>query len=227
VDPDFWHERWSRNEIGFHKTSYNQQLVTWAGRLELKPGTHVLVPLCGKSHDLQWLLERGCRVTGVEISSLAVEAFFAEQGLAYERETVPAGWLYRGERLDVWCGDFFALEFDGLRPVDAVYDRAALVALPAAMRRNYAERLLGLVPPATPILLVTLDYPQPEMKGPPFAVAPDEVRALFGKDCLIEELHAEDCLASEPRFVRKGLTRLVERVYLLTVQRSRAHEQMA
>jgi len=227
VDPDFWHERWSRNEIGFHKPSYNPQLVAWADHLELKPGTHVLVPLCGKSHDLRWLLDRGCRVTGVEISSLAVEAFFAEQALAYERETIATGWLYRGEGIEIWCGDFLALDFSSLRPIDAVYDRAALVALPAPMRRSYADRLLGLLPPAIRILLVTLDYSQPEMGGPPFAVTADEVRDLFGADCRIEELHAEDCLAGEPRFVSKGLTRLVERVFLLQTHRSSNNEQMA
>ena len=183
--------------------------------LDLNPGAHVFVPLCGKSLDLLWLLRQGYHVTGVEISLRAVEDFFSENSLAARVSAIPGGQLFQTDGLDLYCVDFFTTEFPGMSAVDAVYDRAALVALPPAMRKAYAPRLVGLLRPGVRILLVTLDYPQSEMHGPPFAVTLGEVQELFSESCLIEPLHGEDCLAREPRFREKGLTRLTEYVLLL------------
>ena len=45
----------------------------------------VFVPLCGKSLDMVWLLEQGFSVTGCEISELAVQQFFTENSIPYEK----------------------------------------------------------------------------------------------------------------------------------------------
>jgi len=215
VDPEFWHERWAKGEIGFHQHDFNAHMQAFMDRLGLRPGAHVFVPLCGKSLDLLWLLRRGYRVTGVEINPRAVGDFFSENGLAPRVSEIPGGQLFQAAGLDLFCTDFFATDFPGMPAIDAVYDRAALIALPPDMRRAYAPRLTGLVEPGVRILLVTLDYPQHEMRGPPFAVTPAEVTELFAGSCLIERLHDEDCLAREPRFRKKGLTRLTEHVLLM------------
>jgi thiopurine S-methyltransferase len=215
MDPEFWHERWSRDEIGFHQHDFNAHMQMFIGRLGLRPGAHIFVPLCGKSRDLVWLLERGYRVTGVEISPRAVSAFFAENQLPSQVTEIPGGRLFQAPGLDLFCTDFFGPGLDRMAPFDAVYDRAALVALPGEMRSAYADRLLQWIRPGVRTLLVTLDYPQHEMRGPPFAVTLGEVEALYADTCLIERLHSEDCLAREPRFRKKGLTRLTEYVLLL------------
>lgn len=215
MEPEFWHERWARDEIGFHQHDFNAHMQSFVSRLGLTPAGHVFVPLCGKSLDLLWLMRRGYRVTGVEISEKAVTDFFAENGLTPQIRSTPGGRLFRSESLDILCQDFFALQPEELPQIDAVYDRAALVALPPGMRGRYARRMSALVNPGVRTLLVTLDYPQHEMPGPPFSVPPAEVRALFGADSRIEPLHSEDCLAQEPRFRQKGLTVLTEHVLLL------------
>jgi thiopurine S-methyltransferase len=215
MDPDFWHERWTRGEIGFHQHDYNRHMQAFTGRLEIDRGAHVLVPLCGKSLDMLWLLGQGYRVSGIEISPLAVQEFFAENGLEPELRPFGDGLLYRCPGLDIYCSDFFEFDLGRLAPVDAVYDRASLVALPAHMRPSYAQHLAGPLRPETRSLLVTLDYPPDEMAGPPFSVTAEEVERLFGADFRIDPLYSEDCLQREPRFREKGLTRLEEQVFLL------------
>ena len=216
MDPEFWHERWARDEIGFHGDSYNAHMTAFLGSLALPSGARILVPLCGKSLDLLWLHQHGYRVIGIEISRKAIKDFFNENGLGYERSVSAGMTCYRHGSLELWCTDFFEADFSLLGAFDGVYDRAALVALPPEMRRNYASRLLGFLQPGTPMLVITLDYPQHEMNGPPFSVPPQEVEGLYHAQCSIDEIHAEDCLAKEPRFQKKGITRLHERVYRIT-----------
>jgi thiopurine S-methyltransferase len=215
MDPEFWHERWSRGEIGFHQHDFNAHMQAFIDRLGVRRGAHVLVPLCGKSRDMLWLLQRGYRVSGVEISPQAVRDFFSENRMTPTVTDIAGGQRYQVPGLAIFRADFFHTELPGAPQVEAVYDRAALVALPAEMRKRYARRLVGLIEPGVRSLLVTLDYPQAEMRGPPFAVPLEEVDALFADHCRIERLHCEDCLAREPRFRQKGLSRLTEHVLLM------------
>jgi thiopurine S-methyltransferase len=218
MDPEFWYERWARGEIGFHQHDFNAHMLAFTDRLGVSPGEHVFVPLCGKSLDLLWLLKRGYRVSGVEISRKAVQDFFFENRIEPRVTSIPGGEIFQAEGLAVYCADFFASDFPGMPDIDAVYDRAALVALPPHMRKPYALRMLGLTAAGVRTLLVTLDYPQHEMRGPPFAVTLNEINSLFGEKCLVEKLHSEDCLEREPRFRQKGLTQLTEHVLLLERQ---------
>ena len=215
MEPDFWHERWNKGQIGFHQKDFSKHMQVFMGRLGLQPGGNILVPLCGKSLDMLWLLQEGYSVTGIEINQLAVESFFAENKLGYEVTELEEGQLYCHENLRIYCADFFAVELAQTSPIDAVYDRASLIALPQEMRGAYVDRLTELIPAGTRSLLVTLDYPQDEMRGPPFSVTPTEVERLFSSKYSIEQTHSEDCLALEPHFRKKGLTRLDEHVFLL------------
>lgn len=212
---DFWHERWEKGEIGFHQQDFNQHMQAFVDRLGIRSGAQILVPLCGKSLDMLWLAKQGYRVIGIEISELAVKDFFVENRLACETDRQPGVVSYHSEHINILCTDFFSVKKTDLPPIDAVYDRASLVALPPEMRPAYAEHLVRLIDTGRHSLLVTLDYAQDEMKGPPFSVAPGEVHRLFGEQYDMEQLHSEDCLAREPRFRKKGLTRLDEHVFLL------------
>lgn len=183
--PDFWEARWREGRIGFHEGRVNEYLMrAWPG-LGLRGQETVLVPLCGKTLDLAWLARQGHRVIGVEFSELAIAAFFAEQKLEPWREPLGALEAWSAGSLTILRGDFFAVEpallarLSGGAAPRAWWDRAALIALPPAARRAYAARLGELLAPGARGLLLSFEYRQEEMSGPPFSVEEPEVRALF------------------------------------------------
>ena len=215
---EFWLERWEQNQIGFHKQEISSYLQRFWSKLGVSQGDRVFVPLCGKSNDMLWLLGMGYQVIGVELSPLAVESFFADNDLK-PKITRQGDFLVNGvDRLQILCGDFFALQAADLGHVNVVYDRASLVALPVDMRIKYVSSLSTLLPTNTPILLVTLDYPQHEMQGPPFSVPGEEIGKLFGSWCDVELLASEDVLEQESAFKKRGLTTMAEQAYRLVVR---------
>ncbi|MGY2174927.1 thiopurine S-methyltransferase [Pseudomonas azotoformans] len=216
MEPKFWQERWARNQIGFHLPEVNPYLQRHWPQLALAEGSKVLVPLCGKSLDLMWLASHGLRVMGVELSEQAVEAFFSEQNLVPRITRRNAFTVYQADLIEVWCGDFFALDTEALVGCTALYDRAALIALPPLMRAQYAEQLSRLLPSGCQGLLITLDYDQTQKAGPPFAVTDEEVKVLFGSDWTLKALQEQDVLQESWKFVQEGVTQLYERVYRLT-----------
>ncbi|BCO30771.1 thiopurine S-methyltransferase [Thiohalobacter sp. COW1] len=214
MDPQFWLERWDNNQIGFHQDEINTHLQRFWPQLGLAPDSHVFVPLAGKTLDLLWLAAQGHRVTGVEISERAVRAFFDENDLTPQVRDTDGFRLWQAGEITLMEGDYFDLMPEELGPLDAVFDRASLIALPPAMRPGYARQLQRLAP-ACPVLLVTLDYDQDEMDGPPFAVSAGEVEQLYAASHRISPLDVLDVLAENARFRERGLTRLEERVYRL------------
>lgn len=205
----FWHQRWESGQLGFHKDVVHPRLVEHIDALDLAPGSRVFVPLCGKTLDVGWLLGRGLRVSGAELSEIAVRDLFA--GLGIEPRTTPAGplALCSAAGLDIYVGDIFDLSAELLGPVDAVYDRAALVALPAGMRPRYAAHMRDLTARA-PQLLITFTYDQGVMDGPPFSVPAQEVIRHYGDSYEI----TERATAPVPGGL-KGITPADETVWLL------------
>ena len=216
MEANFWHSRWQDNLIPFHKQRANHYLEKYFSRLALDDGARVLVPLCGKSVDMRWLSDRGCSVTGVELSDIAVRDFFKEQAIAAAEREDNAFQILEGDGIRLLCGDIFALQASHIDEVAAVYDRAALVALPDEMRRRYAEHLLRLLAPEVPILLLTFEYPADEIEGPPFSVDEAEVRALFSARRRVTRLESLARLDDEARLAERGLTQLQEHAFLLT-----------
>ncbi|MEJ2553769.1 MAG: thiopurine S-methyltransferase [Gammaproteobacteria bacterium] len=212
---DFWHERWDEGRIGFHQDQVNPYLVRYWSGLGIPIGATVFVPLCGKSRDMLWLRDQGYAVVGVEIVPRAVEAFFAENALTVKSRPHGAFTVWEGERIKILQGDFFDLTPEDVAGIAAVYDRASLIALPPAMRQRYAAHLGGILPGNMKILLVTMDYPQEQMDGPPFAVTEQEVAALYQENFEVKMLCNEDILSITPRFQQQGLSRLLEKVYVL------------
>lgn len=169
MEKQFWHDRWERREIGFHEKQANHMLVNFYQHLPVKPGDTVFLPLCGKTRDIAWLLGQGHRVVGAELSQTAVAELFEELGVMPVISDHGALKRYESQGVTIFVGDFFHLSADILGAVDAVYDRAAYVAMPPAMRHQYADHLQALTPDV-PHLLVTFEYDQSKMDGPPFAI---------------------------------------------------------
>jgi len=213
MEPKFWQERWARNQLGFHLPEVNPYLERHWPSLALAEGAKVLVPLCGKSLDLMWLATQGHRVLGVELSEQAVEAFFSEQSLTPRITQRGVFTVYQADLIEVWCGDFFALDAEVLADCTAVYDRAALIALPPLMRSQYTEQLNNMLRPGCQGLLITLDYDQTQKAGPPFAVTDEEVKVLLGAHWSLQVIEKQDILGESWKFVQDGVTGLDERGY--------------
>ena len=218
MEKDFWLERWEREEIGFHQDEVNPYLRQYWQELQLARDGVGFVPLCGKRSDMLWLREQGHQVLGVELSALAVQAFFMENGYTPQHTTRGKFDRCEANGIRILCGDFFDLGRDDLAKVSAVYDRASLIALPPEMRERYVRHLVSILPPATQILLITLDYPQPKMQGPPFSVTSEEVEALYRKHAEVHLLAQLDVLSKNPRFQERGLSRLQESIFLLLLR---------
>lgn len=211
-DPEFWHSKWASNQIGFHLDDVNPLLIEHWHRAEPKREEKIFVPLCGKSEDLVWLATKHNQVHGVELSSIAVRSFFAEHFYTPLVIQLNAHHeLYQFDELSIYTGDYFTAPVE---TYDIVYDRAALVALPEEMRKEYVERLKSLLNPGGRILLVTLDYEQHEMAGPPFSVPQEEIEQLFA-EFSVERVHQDSANAQHPKRAKKGLSRFAEEVWLI------------
>jgi thiopurine S-methyltransferase len=215
MDPNFWLERWQKHEIGFHQTNVQPALRKFWPRLKVTKGATVFVPLCGKTIDMTWLADEGYRVIGAELSELAVDEFFAERGVSPEIKTNGAFKIKSAGAIELWCGDYFQLDTAALPDIDALYDRAALVAMPPSMQSGYAEILAKLLPAGARGLLIGLDYNTDEMNGPPFAVPQSRVQALLSPAFDVEVWEARDGLAKSDHLAKRGVTRLEEVSYLL------------
>jgi thiopurine S-methyltransferase len=215
MEADFWHLRWQQNETGFHQKEFNVHLREFWGKLSIAPGGRVFVPLCGKSRDMLWLRSQGFKVLGVELSPIAVRDFFTENHLSAVISRHGEFERWEADGLTLMCGDFFDLRAEHLESVAAVYDRASLIALPPSMRARYAEHFCRVVPLIADGLLVTMEYPEAQMQGPPFTVHEREVAALYGARFALDKLFDQDLLAENPHFAAKGLSQLREKVYHL------------
>lgn len=215
MEADFWHQRWANNQIGFHQPEASPYLQRFWSGLNVEPEARVLVPLCGKSLDMTWLAEQGYRVLGVELSEKAVQEFFRDQALTPSIRQHRGFTVYSAQAVELWCGDFFDLRPDDVADCAALYDRAALIALPPSMRERYVEHLNTVLLHRCQGLLITLDYDQARLDGPPFSVADKEVQTLLSPAWTLEELQACDVLEQSPKFLKAGVERLQERIYRL------------
>ncbi|GAA6194095.1 thiopurine S-methyltransferase [Phaeobacter sp. NW0010-22] len=178
MTPDFWHDRWQTNRIGFHEAEANRLLVAHFSQLEVSAGDRVFLPLCGKTRDVAWLLAQGLQVVGAELSRLAIEQLFEELELVPDITELGPLTRFEAQDITMFVGDIFDLDAQTLDRVDAIYDRAALVALPQDMRARYSQHLITITGGARQ-LLISFDYDQSRMDGPPFSVHTGEITHLY------------------------------------------------
>ena len=216
MKPKFWLERWHKNQIGFHQAEHNKLLLEFWPALGLTSGDTVFVPLCGKTLDMRWLEHAGHNVAGVELAQVAVETYFAEGEEAFVTEVVDRFVSYQGRNSQILHGDFFDLTAPLLQEVKGIFDRGALVALPPDMRFRYVDHLLRIVPDEAKILLLTFEYDQKLVAGPPHCVMPEEVDELFGTRCHVELLESIVTELLPPHFAAQGVSKAVESVYVIT-----------
>lgn len=188
---DFWHQKWEKNEIGFHLPEANPLLLKHFSSLNLKQNARVFLPLCGKTLDIAWLLAQGYRVAGAELSALAIDDLFNSLQLTPNIKNIGEITHYSAANIDMFVGDIFKVTPAMLGKVDAVYDRAALVALPDVMRKQYSVHLIALSNNA-PQFLICFAYDQTVHAGPPFSIDANEVsqhyQSTYDLTLLVSEL---------------------------------------
>ncbi|TVR17400.1 MAG: thiopurine S-methyltransferase [Balneolaceae bacterium] len=217
MELSYWQSRWENGKTGFHMQGGYPGLRTHWNRLPLPQGPHVFVPLCGKTEDMIWLSSQAARVTGVEISHKAVMEFFHENGIEPQMSSFAGFTIYKSQNIEIWCGDFQKFPVHKINPVDLIYDKAALVALPERMRADYCRKIKEFCRLNTAILLHHFDYDQKEMPGPPFSISTREVQNLFGSGCAITQLEKNSLdIAQFQKFTKRGLkSYLIEYLLLL------------
>ena len=205
-----WHQHWTRKSPGFHEARVNTYLERFLPLFNLQPGDRVFLPLCGKAHDILWLSRQGLDVIGVEISQVAVESFFEEAGLkATPRQQGPFT-VYQAPNITLYQGDYMHLQPSDLQGCQLVYDRAAIVAIEPFNRASYVEHMLKIIPRKSPFLLVTLEYEQSVMSGPPFSVPVSEIEQHFSSTYRVEHLLTNEQIDERPRWRELGLTSFKE-----------------
>ncbi len=200
MNSKFWQQRWQEGRIGFHQFDVNPQLIKHFSALALPFRSRVLVPLCGKSVDMVWLAHAGYDVVGVELVESAVQAFFIEQNITptiTEFTSAADGSTLKryqgqlaGQTISLWVADIFALSPTAIGDIAAVYDRAALIALPETMRADYSTQIIKLSDNAAQ-LLITLNYEQSKKDGPPFSISQEQLHQYYDANYEIIELESE------------------------------------
>ncbi len=198
MDKTFWLQRWQQQKIGFHQNEITPLLKSQLSRFSSDQTKTVLVPLCGKSRDLSFIASFGHEVIGVELSSIAVKAFFQEQDITPTQWNQPGFSLFQHENITIMCGDIFSEHFVINRNIDVIYDRAALIALPLPMRMQYANVLTNISAVNTEILQITLEYDSPSPSSPPFSINHAHLCELYQSNWSVSLLEKTD-------HIRKGI----------------------
>lgn len=209
MDAYFWQKKWQIKDIGFHQAHVNPLLVKYFNTLYLGKKSRVFLPLCGKTLDIAWLLSQGCRVVGVELSKIAVDELFIE--LDMQPQIIKSGRLirYSAKHIDIFLGDIFNVSAAILGSVDAIYDRAALVALPKNIRQQYTGHLMQITNRAQQ-LVICFEYDQSLMEGPPFSIAAEEIHQHYADNYNVRLLDSIDVAGG-----LKGVCAATENSWLL------------
>ena len=215
MEKDYWHQRWDTGQIGFHRAEPTDVLVRHLARLTGGASARFFVPLAGKSVDVTWLAERDHRVVACELVERAVEDYFHERRMVPSVRVQGRFTIYEHDEVRYLCGDVFDVKPLDTGPIDAIFDRAALVALPPQLQVAYVDTLLDLLPRGGRILLVTFSYDQSRVEGPPWSVDEARVHALYDARAHVEKLEARDEPLSQ-KYIDAGVTKLTESAYLIT-----------
>lgn len=209
MEPSYWHQKWEKGEIAFHKSEANPLLIEHFGKLKLAKGSRIFVPLCGKTRDIAWLLADGYRVVGAELSELAINELFKDLGIKPTIASLDPLTLYQAQDIDIFVGNIFDVTAEVLGMIDAIYDRAALVALPTHTRRQYTSHLMNITNVA-PQLLICYEYNQQQMDGPPFSISAEEVKHHYAATYHLQVVESREVVGG-----LKGRVASIETAWLL------------
>jgi thiopurine S-methyltransferase len=210
-----WLMRWQAHQIHCHRENVSPELINYLHHLHLQPGARILVPLCGKSKDMQWLAEQGYPIVGVELSPIACRNFFDEINIIPHITRQKNFIRFQYNNIELLCGDFFKLTSSDLPPIDAIYDCRALIALPVTIRRQYVLNLLACCEKIVKILLIGFNSTS-NIKGPPFSISDDEINHLFGLNFNVQILNRETLTEIPKHLSERGFEEVINNIYLIS-----------
>lgn len=203
---EFWREKWQAQQIGFHRSEANDALLSHAKKV-LPARSRVLVPLCGMTLDMDWLIAEGYSVVGVEFVPEAIDGLKQRWGAPQASNKHGDLWVHRwSEQCTIVQGDFFQFSDLGLESVDGVWDRAAIVALDPSTRGAYRDVLSASLTSNGVILMRTFAYDQAKMSGPPFSVDERTIHALFPTADWRVEILDQRRTTPDEKFQDRGLS---------------------
>ena len=172
--PGFWDERFERGFTPWDWGGVPRALRDFVAR---SVGTRrTLIPGCGAAYELAFLSNLQWDATAIDFSPAAV---------AVGKEAV-GQWAAR-----VVQADFFTWE--PVRPLELIYERAFMCALPPAMWPQLAARYAALLPPGA--LLAGFFFFDDAPKGPPFGITAEQLDALLTPHFVnIEDAEVDDSI---------------------------------
>lgn len=215
MEKEYWLGRWQSKDIAFHEQNVNPDLIVYIHTLNLQPGDCIFVPLCGKTKDMLWLADKGFKVIGIELSSIACSDFFAEMNISPKITKLPKFTRYQYNNIELICGDLFDLTSTDLPKVHAVYDCKALIALLPDARKGYVSQIVSCVGNEIQILLLTIET-SCKVNSPPYPINRAEVNLLYDVYFDVQQLKCLSISDIPERLIRKGYTEMKESVYLIS-----------
>lgn len=213
----FWIRRWQQKDIPFHQQQVNSDLPKYWSQLALKPSSTVLVPLCGKSLDMVWLREKGHYVIGIELSTIAIEQFFETINEPFQTKQINGFSVFTNNQYEIWSGDIFQMNKKLFKPINAVYDRGSLIALPNTKRQQYVSHISYWLKDNGKILLKTAVYNQEEMQGPPYSVPEQEVLQLYQQFSNIQRVKSNPRPPADmQRYLERGCKTFIDETWIIT-----------
>jgi thiopurine S-methyltransferase len=215
-DNHLWLQLWRERRTDFHQKAVNRLLTRFWPSLDHARGSRVFVPLCGKSLDMIWLAGQGHEVIGVELSSIAVKAFFRENHLQPVKRQAGKFTLWEHGNISILCGDYFSLDKTDLGHIDTVYDRAALTALPEDTRRLYVAQLRLIAPETADVFLLTIEDAEENETLEHAQRAGEEITALYSEGFEVNLTHVESLFEPDPESPNQSPKRTEYKVYRLS-----------
>lgn len=218
MDKDEWVNAWNEGRTNFHRNGPHEFLVQYYDQVNLPENSNILVPMCGKSHDLIWLKEKGHNVFGVEIVNRPCQEFWSDHKLEFQERSIESAQVYEGDRITIINDDFFNFPRESIpEKIDFIFDRAALVALPEEMRKVHYSRIKELSSPGTKILLDSFEYDRQFETRAPYSVSDAEVKAAYSWVSDFQTLLTEVREMKGNHLSKRGIKEVLDYIYLMTV----------
>ena len=209
-----WKDKWKRNDIAFHQSTSNHLLKKYISQLNISAGADILVPLCGKSLDMNILANLGYNVIGIELSNIAIKAYFEALNVKPTREKYKRFITWKYKNTEIWCGDIFDLTKKEIGHIGVLYDNTSLTAFSPDIRPQYVQHFHDMLSEKNQILLITTETPDETQINSAMTID-DEIQSLYERQYHITLLHGERVITHDPEQPDEAKRPMEEKVYIL------------